>query len=128
MPDITATLSARAYDGLVAAGAKNAMATTALAADVLEKSGLQYANLLGIGVLTSGKIISRLTPDEYSGILQASQTDPDIKALVDELISEGHIAADDKRLTQGFAKVVAAGLLAPGRPTELLAYEHPTAP
>lgn len=125
MPDITATIPQRAYDGLAEAAQRNGLALTDLAADILRQQGFSYANLFGIGVLTSGMVISRLTPEEYASILQASQSDADVKALIDELVSEGHIAADDERLANGFARVVAAGLLAPNRPAEIVAYNRP---
>lgn len=128
MPEIVSNVPQRAYDGLAKAAQRNSLTLTALASDILRQQGFGYANLFGIGVLTSGMVISRLTPEEYASILQASQSDADIKALIDELVSEGHIAADDERLTNGFARVVAAGLLAPERVPQILAYERPVPP
>lgn len=126
MPDITISLPQRAYDGLVEAAKRNGLTLTGVAGDALKLQGLQYANLFQIGVVTSGAIIARFTPEEYTAILNASKTDQAIADLINELTNEGHIIIDDPRLVNGLQKLVNVGLLAADRVPQIMAYEHPT--
>lgn len=126
MPDITLSLPQRAYDGLVEAATRNSLSLATLAGDALKLQGLQYANLFQIGVVTSGAIIARFTPEEYTAILNASKTDPAIADLIAELTGEGHIVIDDPRLVNGLQKLVDVGLLKSDRPSQIMAYQHPT--
>lgn len=125
MPDITATIPQRAYDGLAEAAQRNGLALTDLAADILRQQGFSYANLFGIGVLTSAGFVARFTPAEYAGIITAAETDSGVAALVGELTASPYVALDDPRLDPGLALLVSAGLLAPERPAEIVAYDRP---
>ena len=125
MPDITANIPQRAYDGLAEAAQRNGLALTDLAADILRQQGFSYANLFGIGVLTSAGFVARFTPAEYAGIITAAETDSGIAALVGELTASPYVVFDDPRLDPGLAMLVSAGLLAPHRPAEIVAYDRP---
>ena len=125
MPDITATIPQRAYDGLAEAAQRNGLALTDLAADILRQQGFSYANLFGIGVLTSAGFVARFTPAEYAGIITAAETDSGVAALVGELTASPYVALDDPRLDPGLSLLVSAGLLAPERPAEIVAYDRP---
>jgi hypothetical protein len=117
----------RIVDGWVAAAIKNDTTPEQLALEFLEHQGRTYADLNRIGLLTSGAFIQRFTAQEYGAILAAADQSPDVAALVDQLISSPLVALDDPRLEPGLQQLVAAGLLAPERAPELLAYERPEA-
>ena len=125
MPDITATIPQRAYDGLAEAAQRNGLALPDLAADILRQQGFSYANLFGIGVLTSAGFVARFTPAEYASIIAAAETDEDVAVLIAQLTASPYVALDDPRLEPGLALLVSAGLLAPHRPAEIVAYDRP---
>jgi hypothetical protein len=117
----------RIVDGWVAAAIKNNTTPEALAREFLEHQGRTYADLNRIGLLTSGAFIQRFTAQEYGAILAAADQSPDVAALIEQLVSSPLVALDDPRLEPGLQQLVAAGLLAPQRVPELLAYERPEA-
>lgn len=125
MPDITANIPQRAYDGLAEAAQRNSLTLTALASDILRQQGFGYANLFQIGVLTSAGFVARFTPAEYASIIAAAETDEDVAVLIAQLTASPYVALDDPRLEPGLALLVSAGLLAPHRPAEIVAYDRP---
>lgn len=128
MPDITLSLPQRAYDGLIEAAKRNSLSLATLAGDTLRLQGLQYANLFQIGVLTSAGFVARFTPAEYGAIIAAAATSEPVAILVAQLTASPYVALDDPRLEPGLTLLVDAGLLAPERPAEILAYERPQSP
>jgi len=71
MPDITATIPQRAYDGLVEAAERNGLPLSDLAGDILRQQGFSYANLFQVGVLTSAGFVARLTRSAMLEVLRA---------------------------------------------------------
>lgn len=125
---LTVTLTdQRIVDGWVAAAIRNGTTPEALAREFLDHQGRTYADLNRIGLLTNGAFIRRFTPEEYTAILVAAEESSDLAELIDQLISEPIVVLDDPRLEPGMQQLVAAGLLAPERVAELLAYERPEA-
>jgi hypothetical protein len=115
----------RIVDGWVAAAIKNNTTTDALIKEFVDHQGRVYADLNRVGLLTSGAFIRRFTGQEYAAILTAAHQYPEVEALVDELSNQTVFALDDPRLEPGLHQLVAAGLLAPERVPQLLAYDRP---
>lgn len=122
---LTITLPQRAFDGLVEAGIRNNLSTEELALEILAHNGFGYADLFRIGVLTSAAFVARFTPSEYGAILAAAAVEPSVGQLVSELTSSPYVALDDPRLEPGLNQLVAAGLLAAERVSEILFYPRP---
>lgn len=128
LSSLTITLTEpRLIDGWVAAANRNGTTPEDLALEFLKRQGRAYADLLSIGIVPTGAFITRFTPSEYTAILTAAEESSDLAELVKQLVAEPRVAFDDPRLQPGLQQLVAAGLLAPERAPELLAYERPDA-
>ena len=126
MTTITITLSdSLVVDGWIEAANRNESTPEAMATEFLTNQGLSYANLFGIGIITSAAFIARLTADEYAAIMAAAEQSVDVASLVSSLISTPTIQLNDPRVEQGLEAVAAAGLIAPERIPELLSYGRP---
>ena len=125
MNSITITLPDRAYDGLVEAGNRNGLTAEAIAAELLTNQGNSYAELFRLSVITSAAFMARFTPAEYTAIMSAAETNAEVAGLIDQLTASPHVSFSDPRVEPGLALLVAEGLLAPERTTELLAYDRP---
>jgi hypothetical protein len=126
---ITVTLShARFVDGFVEAANRNGMTPEALALEFLEQQGKSYADLFGIGVITSAAFIARFTPEEYAAILADAETDATVAGLMATLLAEPIVNFDDPRLEPGLQQLVTAELLSAERVPELMSYDRPAAP
>ena len=127
MDTLTITLTnPRHIDGYTQAANGAGMTPEALALEFLEAQGARYANDFRIGWMTSATFITRFTPSEYASILEAANTDPQVDALVKELLQSPVVVVDDPRLAPGLQYLVFAGLLEESRVPELLAYDRPT--
>ena len=123
---LTITLTnARVVDGFIEAANRNSTTAEALAAEFLTQQGKAYADLYGVGVITSAAFITRFTPQEYAGILAAAEVSPEIKALLDTLLAEPVVNFADPRLAPGVQQLADAQLIAPERVDVLLAYDRP---
>jgi hypothetical protein len=125
---LTVTIShPRFVDGFIEAANRNGTTAEAMATALLEQQGKAYADLFGVGVVTSAAFIARFTPVEYGAIIQAASVDAGVKALLDTLLREPIINFDDPRLEPGLQQLVDAELLEPERVPELLSYPRPVA-
>jgi hypothetical protein len=123
---LTITLThPRFVDGFVEAGNRNGTTAEAIALEFLEAQGKSYADLFGVGVITSAAFIARFTPEEYAGILAAAETDATVAGLLATLLAEPLVNFDDPRLEPGLQTLVTAELLTAERLPELLSYERP---
>lgn len=122
---ISISLPTRAYDGLAEAARRNNLPLPDLAREILNREGLSYSNLFGIGVLTSAGFVARFSPAEYGAIIGATATDEAVAALVAQLTAQPYVALDDPRLAPGLALLVDRGLLATDRPAAILSYSRP---
>lgn len=126
MNELVVTLtSPRLIDGFVEAANRNSTTPEAIALEFLENQGKSYADLFGVGVITSAAFIARFTPAEYAGILAASETDPVIEGLLNTLLSEPIVNFDDPRLAPGLQQLVDAELIDAARVPVLLSYDRP---
>jgi hypothetical protein len=154
---LTVTLTdTRLIDGWVEAANRNGTTPEAIAGGFLENQGRSYADLFGVGVITSAAFVARFTPAEYGAILAAAEVvavpeavlDPEtsevtnqadidaaqaanavaeqVKALLDQLFASPQVAFDDSRLEPGLQLLAGAGLIEADRVAELLAYDRPS--
>jgi hypothetical protein len=71
---LTVTLTdPRLIDGWVEAANRNGTTPEAIAGGFLENQGRSYADLFGVGVITSAAFVARFTPAEYGAILAAAE-------------------------------------------------------
>jgi hypothetical protein len=70
-------------------------------------------------VLTVLQFRDRLTAEEELGITAAGMTSPAVRVWLDRLAAAQEINLDDPRTVAGLQQMEAAGLLAPGRGTEI---------
>jgi hypothetical protein len=119
------TLPQRALDGLVEAGNRNGITAEAIATELLTSQGNQYADLFRVGVVTSAAFIDRLTIAEFGAIKAAAAVNEAVAGLIRALTDSPNVSLDDPRLAPGLALLASAGLIAPERVPELLAYERP---
>lgn len=89
--EITVTVSSRAHLGLAEAAIKNNLTIESLASDVVEKSGISYADLFKIGVVTSAAFIKRFKTEELVNILSVSETNPEFDKLISKLTEEPYV-------------------------------------
>lgn len=115
----------RNTDGWIEAANRNNLTPEELILDFISQQGKSYADLFGIGVITSAAFIARFTAKEYSDILAASKTDQVIKGLLDTLLSEPVVNFDDPRLVPGLQTLVDSNLISAERVDELLSYTRP---
>lgn len=85
----------------------------------------KFANDEKVGVITSAAFVGRFTPLEYSGIIAAADTDPDVDALVSEVMGNAYIYLDDPRLSPGLDLLEAKQLIDTGRKAQILSYDRP---
>lgn len=117
-------LSKRAYYGLLVAAGKMQLDPTELGKDILENSGISYANLNRVGLITSAELILRLAP-ELNVILNQIETVPELKRLVDILAHrEDLIPLDSPDLLDGLNTLAELGLVAPARIVQILDYDQ----
>jgi hypothetical protein len=117
----------RIIDGWTEAANRNGTTPEAIAAEFLSQQGTSCADLFKIGVITSAAFIARFTPQEYGGILAAAEVDEAVAGLLATLLAEPIVNFKDPRLAPGLEQLAAAGLIAPERVPELLAYQRPVA-
>lgn len=115
----------RAIDGLTLEANRAGLTPEAYALQQMETLGLRAADDNRIGVITSAAFIARFSPTEYAGILAAAQVQSAVADLIAQLTSTPNVAMDDPRLQPGLRLLVMAGLVAPDRVAQLLAYERP---
>jgi hypothetical protein len=115
----------RLIDGWVEAANRNGVTPEALATEFIENQGRSYAELFGVGVITSSAFIRRFTATEYGTILAAAEQSPEVAALIDQLTESPKIAMDDPRLAPGLELLAGAGLIEVERIEELLTYSRP---
>ena len=115
----------RIIDGWVEAANRNGTTPEAIAGEFLAQQGTSYADLFGIGIITSAAFMARFTPEEYGTIMSAAQDSPEIGALVEQLTASPTVALDDPRVAAGLEQLVAAELLDEARVPELLSYVRP---
>jgi beta-phosphoglucomutase-like phosphatase (HAD superfamily) len=126
LPSLTITITEpRIIDGWVEAANRNGITPEAIAGEFLAQQGTSYANLFGIGIITSAAFMARFTPEEYGTIMSAVQEVPEIGALVEQLTALPTVALDDPRVAAGLEQLVAAELLDEARVPELLAHVRP---
>jgi len=129
LPSLTITITEpRIIDGWVEASLRNSTTPEAIAAEFLNQQGTSYANLFGIGIITSAAFMARFTPAEYAAIVTAAEQSPEVAALVEQLTASPTVALDDPRLQPGLELLAGAGLIDEARIPELLAYPRPEAP
>jgi hypothetical protein len=117
----------RIVDGWTEAAIRNNSTPEELAAEFLINQGKSYADLFGIGIITSATFMARFTPMEYMAIMTAAQQSPELAALVSTLTASSHVVMDDARLAPGLQALVDAGLLGVDRVPQLLNYARPGA-
>ena len=78
-----------------------------------------------IAVVTSLGFVQRFTPQEYATIRAAAEQNPDVAGLVAQLIEAPTVNLADPRIPPALALLTAAGLLAPGRAEQIVAWERP---
>lgn len=121
MTTITITLSdSRVVGGWIEAANRNESTPEAIATEFLTNQGLSYADLFGIGIITSAAFVARLTAAEYAAITAAAEQSPEIANLISNLIKVPTIQLDDPRVVRGLEVVAAAGLIAAERIPEML--------
>ena len=126
LSSLTITLTdTHIIDGWVEAANRNSTTPEAFALDFLTTQGHSYANLFGVGVITSAAFMARFKPAEYAAIMEAMGVSEDIAGLVGELTSTAHVHLNDPRLEPGLEALAAVGLIKPERVAELLAYTRP---
>ena len=126
LPSLTITITEpRIIDGWVEASLRNGTTPEAIAGEFLAQQGTSYANLFGIGIITSAAFMARFTATEYGAIMAAAQQSPEIAALVAQLTAAPTVALNDPRLVAGLEQLVAAELLDEARVPELVAYVRP---
>lgn len=127
MDSVTVTLTDKSLiDGFIAYANRNGITPEAAAMECLLKEGASFVRAFGIGTISNGAFIARLTPDEYRDILAASVTDDQVRNLVAALLVEPNVALDDPRIRSGLELMSAKGLLALERIPQLLHYERQT--
>lgn len=127
--EIIVTVSERAHRGLTQAASNNSLTIEALASEVVQRQGEDYANLLGIGVITGAGFVLRMEPAEVLGILQAAKESPEVAALVQRFAEVPTLRLDDEQFVAGLGALTTLGenpLLSPERVSELLSYESAT--
>ena len=112
-------------DGWAEAAIRNNTTPEELAAEFLTNQGKSYANLFGIGVITSAAFMARFTPTEYANIMAAAQQSPEIASYITELVSHATVPLYDPRMRSAAEALAAIGLIQPERVDELLRYERP---
>lgn len=122
MQELTLEVTDRAYAGLLRAAEKNNISVTQLISEFIQHQGISYANLFGIGVLTSAGFVARFTPKEYGDILQAATENQDVANLIKQLTSTGFVFLDDPRLIPGLHLLASLGLILPERIPAILEY------
>ena len=128
LSSLTVTIAnPRIVDGWVEAAIRNNSTPEELAAEFLINQGKSYADLFGIGIITSATFMARFTPMEYMAIMTAAQQSPELAALVSTLTASSHVVMDDARLAPGLQALVDAGLLEANRVPQLLSYARPGA-
>lgn len=126
--NLNITLSKRAFIALEEAAKRNQSSPEVLASEVVEQSGIQYATIYKIGVITSAAFVLRIYAAEYSAILSAAAQDPEVEKIVQDLLQFAYVVLDNPRLIAGIDLLVSKGLLAPERKAELLHFELPPEP
>ena len=126
--NLAITISQRAFLALQEAASRNQSTPEALASEVVQQQGINYANIYRIGVMTSAAFVRRIHADEYAAILAAAEQNAQVAELVGQLLDEPYVALDDPRLAPGLELLVAGGLLAPGRVAQLLDFGLPERP
>jgi hypothetical protein len=110
--EITVTVSSRAHLGLAEAAIKNNLTIESLASDVVEKSGISYADLFKIGVVTSAAFIKRFKTEELVNILSVSETNPEFDKLISKLTEEPYVNLLSDEVIGGVNLLKDANLLA----------------
>lgn len=126
--NLNITLSKRAFIALEEAARRNQLTPEAIASEVVEQSGIQYATIYKIGVITSAAFVLRIYAAEYSAILSAAAQDSEVEKIVHDLLQSAYVVLDNPRLIAGINLLVSKGLLAPERVAELLHFELPQEP
>lgn len=126
MNTLTLTLSDRAYYGLIEAGNRNGTTAEAIATELLTNQGNSYAELFRLGVITSAALMAKFTSDEYAAIRTASETNPEVASLIQQLTGSPNVSFEDPRLEQGLNLLISLDLITEERKAELLSYDHPT--
>ena len=83
------------------------------------------ANYEKIAIVTSLGFVQRFTPEEYATIRAAAEQNPEVGGLVQQLIEAPTVNLTDPRIPPALALLTAAGLLAPGRAEQIVAWERP---
>ena len=125
--EVTLTLSNRAYLGLAEAANRNELSIEFLASDVVEKSGISYADLFKIGVVTSAAFIKRFKTDELVNILTAAENNTEFNQLVSKLTEQPYVNLLSDEIIGGVNLLKESNLLADeSRVAEILNYETST--
>lgn len=109
--EIQLTLSKRQNLGLQQAAEKNELTLGELSSEILSLIGLNYANLYKIGILTSAGLVARIKPQEFSNILEAAESNDDIKNLVEKIKEAELVYLDDPELFTALNVLYQNGLL-----------------
>jgi hypothetical protein len=125
MATLTINLPDSALDGLIEAGNRNNTTAEAIAAEALTNQGNSYAELFGLARVTGAAFVLRFTPDEYAAIVNAAPSNPDVAGYITQLAAQAWVPLTDPRLQPALESLAAAGLIAPERVTELVAYDRP---
>lgn len=128
--EITTTVTNRAYQGLVEAANKNSLTVEFLASDVVERSGISYADLFKIGVITSAAFIKRFKSEELVNILSTAETNPEFNYLITKLTEQPYVNLMSDEAINGVNLLNQANLLVgENRVEEILNFQttHPVA-
>lgn len=109
--EIISTLAKRENLGLQEAAEKNELTIEELSSQILGLAGLNYANLYKIGILTSAGLVARIKPQEFSNILEAAESNDDIKNLVEKIKEAELVYLDDPELSTALNVLYQNGLL-----------------
>ena len=120
------TLSEKALDGFIEAGNRNGTTAEAIATELLENQGNNYADLFHIGVITSAAFIARFRPAEYAAIMCAAEQSPEVAGYISELVNRPFVPLWDPRLSAAVTALAQAGLINEERLPEIMAYDRPT--
>jgi hypothetical protein len=126
MVSLTVTINDNAVvGGWIEAANRSGTTAAAMATECLSHKGRQYAELFGIGVITSAAFLARFSPAEYEAVVVAAADSPEVAGYIARLVSSERVNLDSLNLRIAVQSLADLQLIAQSRVDEILSYQRP---